>query len=217
MTIKNQLGYSLVELLVSLVIGLIIMGGIYLSATSQERNMNIEDRVGEVQANLRSGLYILERDLRSAGYDPTCASPPCLGFTNATSTSFSFRRRNPTTNAIETITYGLYDSQGDGDMDLGRNVNGSGNQPVILNVDAVDFVYFDNTGTRLATPLTPADLNDIQIVEITLVAHSEIPDPNFTSSQTFQNLQGETVFIPSSSDHFRRRSIRTRVLCRNSF
>ncbi len=215
--IKNQLGYSLVELLVSLVIGLIIMGGIYLSATSQERNMNIEDRVAEVQANLRSGLYILERDLRSAGYDPNCASPPCLGFTNATSTSVSFRRRNPTTNAIQTITYGLYDSQGDGDLDLGRNVNGSGNQPVILNVDAIDFVYIDPNGNRLATPLSANDLDDIQIVEVTIVAHSEIQDPNYTSAKTFQNLQGETIFIPPTDDHFRRRAIRTRILCRNAF
>ncbi len=217
MITQNQLGYSLVELLISLIIGLIVMGGIYLSATSQERNMHIEDRVAEVQANLRAGLYILERDLRSAGYDPNCLSPPCLGFTNANATSVAFKRRDPNTNTIQTIVYSLYDSQGDGDQDLGRNFNGSGKQPVILNVDAINFVYFDKSGTRLTTPVTSNDLNDIKTVEVTIVAHSEIPDPNYVASKVFKNLQGETVFTPPSNDHYRRRAIRTRILCRNIF
>jgi len=217
MIMKKQSGYSLVELLVSLVIGLIIMGGIYLSAISQERNMNIEDRLAEVQANLRSGLYILERDLRSVGYDPNCAFPPCLGFTSATSTAIAFRRMDPNTNVVQSIAYSLYDSQGDGDLDLGRNVNGSGNQPVILNVDAIDFVYIDKNGNRLIPPLGTNDLRNVKIVEVTIVAHSEIQDPTYTSTQNFQNLQGETIFTPPTNDHFRRRSISTRILCRNTF
>ena len=219
MVIKNQVGYSLVELLVALVISLIVMGGIYLTSISQERNLHIEDRVAELQANLRAGLYVLERDLRLAGYDPLCIAPPCydVGFTNATATSLTFTMRKPTTNTIQTIAYSLYDSQGDGDNDLGRDVDGSGNQPLILNVDALNFVYFDKSGNRLNTfPLSDSDLKKIKVIEITIVAHSEIPDPNYVSTQPFTNLQGETVFTPSS-DHFRRRSISSRVLCRNTF
>jgi len=220
MVIKNQVGYSLVELLVALVISLIVMGGIYLTSISQERNLHIEDRVAELQANLRAGIYLLERDLRLAGYDPVCISPPCynVGFTNASATSLTFSMRKPDTNAIQTISYSLYDSQGDGDNDLGRAVDGSGNQPLILNVDAVNFVYFDKSGNRLTTlPLSASDLKKVKAVEVTVVAHSEIPDPNYTSTTPFKNLQGDTVFTPSSNDHLRRRSISSRILCRNTF
>ncbi len=220
MIIKDQTGYSLVELLVALVISLIVMGGIYLTSISQERNLHIEDRIAELQANLRAGLYLLERDLRLAGYDPMCISPPCynVGFTNASATSLTFSMRKPDTNAIQTIAYSLYDSQSDGDDDLGRAVDASGNQPLILNVDALNFVYFDKSGNRLTTlPLSASDLKKVRVIEVTIVAHSEIQDPNYTSNQSFTNLQGETIFTPSANDHFRRRSISSRILCRNAF
>jgi len=218
MSIKKQSGYSLVELLVALVISLIVMGGIYLTSISQERNLQIEDRIAELQANLRAGMYILERDLRLAGYDPLCISPPCynVGFINASSTSLTFKMRKPDTNAIQTISYKLSNKK------LGRAVDGSGYQPLILNVDAVNFVYLDKNGTPLSTPMSSLDpnLKKIKVIEVTIVAHSAIEDPNYTSPTTpFKNLQKENniIFTPLANDHYRRRSISSRILCRNIF
>jgi len=213
MIIKNQSGYSLVELLVALVISLIVMGGIYVTSISQERTWQIEERMAELQANLRAGMYILERDLRLAGYDPLCISPPCynVGFTNASATSLTFSMRKPDTNTIQTISYNLNAHK------LGRAVGGSGYQPLILNVDALNFIYFDKSGNRLTTPLSSSDLKKIKMVQVTVVAHSETPDPNYNSTTPFKNLKGDTIFTPSDDDHYRRRSMTSRVLCRNIF
>ena len=223
MSIKQQYGYSLVELLVALVISLIVMGGIYLTSVSQERNLHIEDRIAELQANLRAGMYILERDLRLAGYDPLCISPPCynVGFINASPTSLTFKMRKPDTNVVQKISYKLSGQK------LGRAVDGSGYQPLILNVAALDFVYLDKSGARLdidqnthvrLSEVSSEKLDKIKIVEITVVAHSAIEDPNYTSStKPFKNLQNATIFTPPANDHYRRRSIRSRILCRNTF
>ncbi len=214
--IKNTRGFSIVELLVTLVVASIVIGGIYLTSVSQERSMHIEDRVSEVQGNLRAGIYILTKDLRSAGYDPDCTSPPCTGFTSASNTALTFVRNNPATNAQETISYVLYDSGGDGDMDLGRSLNGSTPQPVVENTDTVNFVYFDKNGNRLLPPLSTTDLANIKVVEIALIAHAAVGDPNYSAAgRTFQNFQGETIFI-APTDNFRRRMIRARVFCRNN-
>ncbi len=216
MEIQNRHGFSLIELMVTLVVASIVIGGIYLTSVSQERSMHIEDRVSELQGNLRAGIYILSKDLRSAGYNPNCTSPPCTGFTSASNAAISFVRNNPTTNNQETISYFLYDSGGDGDMDLGRAINGSGPQPVVENTDAINFVFFDKDGNRLFPPLSTTDLANIKVVEICLVGHSSVGDPNYSAAgRSFQNLQGETIFT-APADSFRRRMIRARVFCRNN-
>lgn len=212
--LKNQ-GFSIVELLVTLVVVSIVVGAVYLVSKGQEKNMLVEDRVAELQSSLQSGVMLLAKELRMAGYDPTCSRAPCSGFVSANATSLSFIQKDPITNNQKLISYSLYDSGGDGDNDLGRLVGSGTLQPVILNVDAFDLVYFSSTGTRLSTPVSNSDLAKIKVVEITIVAHSETPDPNYKATPQFTNLQGETVFI-APADGYRRKSVRLRVYCRNN-
>ena len=214
---SNSKGFTVVELLVVLVISMFIIAAVFFTSKSQEHNLSTQDRIVELQDNLRAGVTILEKDLRMAGYDPMCLSPPCTGFVTATSGNFSITMKDPfSTNATDTVSYALYDYQSDGDLDLGRDLNGSGMQPVIMNVDAVDFQYIDKNGNVLAAPLSASARKKIRLVEIAVVAHTEQKDPAITTSPAFKNLQGAEI-LGSMHDGFRRQVIHSRVLCRNNF
>jgi prepilin-type N-terminal cleavage/methylation domain-containing protein len=69
-------GITLIELLVVLVIGGIVVAGIYRVFVAQAKVYTVQDQVVEVQQNIRSTMEILLRDLRMAGYDNDSTSPP---------------------------------------------------------------------------------------------------------------------------------------------
>ena len=65
----NKKGVTLIELLVALVIGGIVVAGIYRVFIAQSKAYSIQDQVVEVQQSIRSAMEILLRDLRMAGYN----------------------------------------------------------------------------------------------------------------------------------------------------
>jgi len=79
-SITNKKGITLIELLVALVIGGIIIGGIYRLFVDQTKAYTVQDQVVEVQQNVRSGMEILLRDFRMTGFDndsdPFFVHPP---------------------------------------------------------------------------------------------------------------------------------------------
>src|SRR3989339_279506 len=68
---EREMGFTLVELLVSMAIAGIVMASIYSSYYSQQKAYVIQEQVAGMQQNLRAAMYHLERDIRMAGYDPT--------------------------------------------------------------------------------------------------------------------------------------------------
>jgi type IV pilus assembly protein PilW len=61
-------GFSLVELMVAITIGLILLAGISSVMVSTKRSYNTQDSLGRLQENARIAMVILERALRNAGY-----------------------------------------------------------------------------------------------------------------------------------------------------
>lgn len=115
----------------------------------------------------------------------------------------------------ENITYSLYDSQSDGDMDLGRLSGGGSNQPVANNIDVLDFVYLNGAGVVLGPlPLDSAGRENIRSVEITVVARAEKMDPDYTDSQAYFNRQGVEI-LAAPNDHYRRMVMTAAVKIRN--
>ncbi len=104
-------------------------------------------------------------------------------------------------NEVVTVTYSLYDSQGDGDLDLGRQEGCGAIQPVLLNVDQLEFFYQPSA----ASPGS---------VGISILARSETPAKGYTDQLTYTPLSGTTVWGPYN-DHFRRQLATVTVKCRN--
>ena len=208
----NQTGYTLIELLVAMVLSAIVLTAICSAYVSQQKAYTIEQQVSAIQQNVRVALYHLERDIREAGCDPTGDVNP--GFQVAQAAQMQFTQDitgdGDTGDSDEDITYQLVDNDGDGEMDyLARN-------GVIIaeNIDTLDFVYLDEDGNVLATPVVNTDLPNIRTVQVTIVARADQINADFTDSTSYANQQG-TEILAAPNDHYRRRALTSTIRCRN--
>ena len=78
--IKNNRGFSLIELMVAMAIAVIILASIYAAYRAQIRTHVTQQTVVEIQQNLRSSMYYLQRSLRMAGHNPEGAPADEVGF-----------------------------------------------------------------------------------------------------------------------------------------
>ena len=159
----------------------------------------------------------------------------------------------------ERIRYFFYDedTNNNGLLDAGEDKNSNGSldkgllqraiwdsaaagyvtHTLITNVEALEFLYFDDEGNELvpalpasgACPGIPAgeislygdQLEDVYKVEITLVVHTTNEDYRFTDTAQYRNLQDEVVFNAATETvgdekHMRRRAFTMSVQIRNN-
>jgi len=82
-------------------------------------------------------------------------------------------------------------------------------EAVAGNVDALNFVYLKQDGTRATVP------QDIQYIEIALLVRARNADPKFIDTTTYRNKQGDVLCVSCTGDHYRRRLLTTTVQMRN--
>lgn len=122
---KNNAGFTLVELLVTLVISLVIIGAAFVSFNSQQKQTLIQTNVSDTQQTLRAAMDFIARDIRMAGFTPDRDPTSSFGITdirfrnlddavNATGNSFIRfnwdKDEDGVLDANETIDYSLVDS-----------------------------------------------------------------------------------------------------------
>jgi type IV pilus assembly protein PilW len=221
-----QQGFTLVELIVAMAIAGIVMGAIYSTYKSQQDSYVTQTHVVEMQQNLRAALYVIGRDIRMAGFNPTGITD-LAGFVTSLvdgdttettdSTNMAFTIDDDANGAINTddgdeqIAYRLdsnrlqkytYDA-----------VDGWDWRTVAEDIDAVDFVYLDDNGNPL-DPATVTNLPLIRSVQISLVAKTGRIDKDFPGTPAYNNQQG-TEILAATSDNYRRRLLTTEMQCRN--
>lgn len=229
---RNQKGFTLIEFVVTMAIMGIVLAGIYSVYYSQQRSFIVQDEVAEMQQNLRAAMFFMAKEIRMAGCNPTGGAATIGIVDNGwdaaenrhTSINFAMdlRGKDPddppdgdTSDPHENVTYRLDDSDGDGVNDiLVRFPPGGGSPPNILdiavaeNIDALDFVYLDASGTPTTSLLLTRS------VQITLVARTGRGDPGYTDTTTYRNLRGDPIYGPAN-DNFRRKRLATNIKCRN--
>ncbi len=65
---ERQLGFSLIEMMLSMVLGLIVAGSVLQLAVNNNRSTKTNEYLSLVQQSGRHALYVLSSDLRMAGY-----------------------------------------------------------------------------------------------------------------------------------------------------
>jgi len=240
---SKHAGLTLIELMIAMAVVSILSVAIYTVYESQVRGQNAQEIALEMQQGLREALTVMEREIRTAGADPTGSAN--AGILTANADAFRFTRdiTGGNTDGIDNDNDGTDDNEeearypdgdtGDGNEDisyrvntnkgLGRETGGTGGHQAMLdNIDALNFVYLDREGNMLNDPnslgnVPAGDLDEIRTVQVTIVV-SQQSDRGLlrrsTNTEVYMNQQGEKIFGPAN-DSARRLSISTTITCRN--
>ncbi len=217
---NTKTGFTLVELLVAMAISSIVMAAIYSTYLAQLRSQITQQAVVEMQQNARAAMFIMEREIKMAGYDPTGGAGAGITAAHANTITFTILADNNGLNddidnngdtnvdedgELKTITYSRVG------RDLQRTADGTINT-VAENIEVLEFVYFNDSK---GPPATPADIRSIQI---TLIARSGENVPvlmmKHKDHNTYTNQQGNTL-LADPGDNFRRIVLTADLQCRN--
>ncbi len=218
MKFKEDKGFTLIELLVAMAIVSIVMAAVVAVYQVQVRGNNTQEALTDMNQTARAAMEIMVGEIRLAGCDVLkssgaailAATPNQLSFTMDIGDGASFQPDGDTNDPNERVIYSLY-VDGDGNQNLGRDTGG-GPQPLARNVDALDFVYFDEDGNP------PGALNDIRSIQINLVARAGEAAGGLLYAHrdtvAYQNQQGVQI-LAAQNDAFRRLQLSTTANCYN--
>jgi type IV pilus assembly protein PilW len=185
--IGGNAGFTLIELVLAMGIMLIVVAAIISLFTSLNRMYTTQGVAAGVQQVARTGIDIMTRNLRMAGFNPLNINP--VGIVQADSNSIRFEYDTNgsgtiATNGDEDVAY-LFNAE---NKQLVQQKNGDGNRyPLVDNVFDLAFRYFDENDDMVTN-----DLAAIRSVEVSL-----------------------TIEEPAGRDQPVQRTYSTRVICRN--
>ncbi len=185
----SQEGFSLIELLVTIVLSSIVMGAIYSVYRVQTRSMKVQENRMEAQQYARSVLDLMVREIRNVGYFPVgaCSTTPANsdGIITADAQSFQFvydaDADNDCAGPDENIAYAYAAAN----KDITRAVDGGAAQVLTDgNATNLDLKYFQQDGTELTRPVTDSDLKKtIKRVLISITVQSKDTGTEFGGGQ----------------------------------
>lgn len=212
---KKQRGFTLVELMISLVLTSLVTIILFTVFRGQQRGHQAQTEISQMQQNIRAAMEVLTRDLHNLGVDSTDSG--LYGFTTTnppTATQLFFTADlnedagTPVTADAdgplgplrnETFSYSRFDCDnaidfnGDGavttDNDcLNRRV---GSARIADNIEGLEFRYLLTDGvTPIATPTTTAQFAQIAFIEISLLVRANNPDPDFLNTARYTAASG---------------------------
>jgi type IV pilus assembly protein PilW len=157
----------------------------------------------------------MANEISTAGLDPLQKAG--AGIVTATTNDLKFTRDigdktgttllpdGTTDGTNETIEYAINGGN------LTRDTGG-GAQPLVRNVDWLNFVYLNASGNVTAT------VANIRSIQVTIVARARSASGGFlfpyTNKNTYQNLQGSDSYT-APGDSFRRLALSTTINCPN--
>lgn len=233
-------GFSLVELMVAIAIFGVISGAIYATYQYQQDLYLAQEKVADMQQNLRAGMYFMARDMRLAGYDPSEKAEALTNANNiAKAAEIRFAFDDDDDGVIQNNEYiryaltsdganGINDATRDGlansfPCNLGKETgitpNNSGLQPVAENVQALEFFYHLADGT---TSTAPGSFSDIRSIDVSLLVRTGNKIKGYKDTETYYPASnpnhatgtGTKVWGPFN-DNYRRKLLIAQIKCRN--
>ena len=192
MKVRLKNGFTLVELMVSMSIGMVILAAVTTTFMSQTRIYNAQEQINEMQQNARGALDIITREVKMAGYRPNGG-----GFNGVTYSTTQLMVQadldldgaiSTSSTANEQITY-AYDSA---NQRITRAVGIGSVQVLAEHITAFTFSYLDSTGA--ATTVSA----NIRQVSITVTAKTAKPDPSYTSNGGHRTYTMSVTITPGN-------------------
>jgi len=214
-------GLSLIELLMAMTISLTIIAAVYQLSFSQHRSYRKQDQVVETRQNVRAIMALITQTLQLAGYDPTGrANTGLVASFSPPHDSFTIDYENE----HDLIAFTL-DENGDATVDSddaeqiafrlnNRTLERYSSQNaawemIAPNIDALDFVFLNDTGTKTTDPA------EFRAVQIALLVRATKQDNQYQDTTVYTNKQGDLICPSCPNDHFRRRLLTTTIELRN--
>ena len=185
-------GVTMVELLITVVIGLVILG-LTFTIVMANRNLMSRDQLNtELNQNLRIGADILGDDIRIAGQgilSPRSGNMP-LTIQNdqiVVRNRYLDDSTGVTIESVEELTYRLSGEV----LERQRRISVGGApfvarapQGVINKVRSMQVWAVDQSGNRSPTLATPSDWNTLRAVEVQLIGEADLRGETHTSELT---------------------------------
>ena len=237
-------GFTLVEIMVAMTIGLLMMAGILQISQANRESSRLQSNMGFVQENIRIAMELLGRDIRKAGYyednDPdNRIFGPIAAFVTATTTDggganndeITLRYESdkdcldqaiplPPPAAADGNRYAINHYYISNDQRLMCRGNGGDARSLVENVENMQILYGENTDgdSRSANRYVNADIaNMANVVSVRIALRFVSRDAVRQTADSKQYaLLDATVFTPGANDRHLRREITTTIFLRNS-
>jgi type IV pilus assembly protein PilW len=189
-------GFTLIELMVAIAIGLVVMAAVATTFTSQTRAYSAQEQINQMDQNLRGALDIMTREIKMAGYNPNGGT--VTGVASYSSTSLTIQADidgNGTLlasgagsdTANEQIAY-VYDSV---NKKITRQVGGGTATTLAENISALTFTYYQTSGTTLAT-----SASNIRRIKIAMTGITAKPDPAYPTNGGYRTVDLSAIVTP---------------------
>ena len=182
---NKESGFTLVELLISMTIGLIILAALSSTFLIQRKTYDVQEQIVEMVQTARAAIDMMSREIRIAGYDPTGA-----GFDGITYSTSQLQIRadldgsGSTDGTNENIRYAYYDEHSSYPYQIKRKTGNGYFQPFAENIELFNFYYLEADGVTPVT--TPADNNKIRQIKIEIKARTSKADADYSANNGYR-------------------------------
>jgi type IV pilus assembly protein PilW len=189
-------GFTLMELLVSMSIGMVVLAALAKTFTVQSRQNTAEEQVAQMQGNARAALDLMVREIHMAKYNPAGTA-----FSSAYGVTYSASQLevkadmdgngtiSTSSGSVEDIIYAR-----DAANNYITRKLGSGTAEIVAdNITAFTFAYYDANGSAVTSS---GNSGNIRKVTINITARTAKPDPSYTSNSGYRTYQISADITP---------------------
>lgn len=194
---RNQKGFSLVEMLVSVTVMMLALSGLATLLIQNARINKSQRMAAEVQANARNTLSMVVQRLRSAGWDPTNAGLATINLDSDTSDANAeievFADLNEDGDTLDAEEQTLIRHLGASGQVVWRPTSDVNDAFIVLSGD----ISNDADGDGTIEPMFVHDTTPPTRITVQITAQSPAPDPT----------SGEFIRYTVSSDVVLRKAL----------
>jgi type IV pilus assembly protein PilW len=192
---NNTAGFTLIEMMISITIGMIVIASITGTFTAQTRQNNAEEQISQMHQNVRGALDMIGRDLMQAGYKAPGGSVTGVTYSNSTPTTLTIQADLNANSAIDntsntTIEYIIfaYDSA---NKQITRKLGSSGTAYVVAdNITTFTVNYYDANGATTTTS------SSIRKVTISITGQTAKRDPSYSINSGYRTYTASADISP---------------------
>jgi type IV pilus assembly protein PilW len=183
---KWEKGFTITELLISMVIGGIVLGALVDTFVTQRQTYDLQEQIAEMMQNARVGIEMISRDVHMAGYNPSGVVFNGITYnTTQLEIRADLNGNGTLDDTDETIIYSL-DSP---NRLLIKNANGV-NQELAEHTTAFTFNYLDADGNPTTTSA------DIRQVQVQITTRTSKPDPDYAVNEGYRTFTLTSLITP---------------------